>query len=91
MERQFYMTAFLNEQVAKSEDMARAVTEAVQRFNNGDWGKVPEADKEANNADLQARCGHVWARYDSPDEDICINLEFHPDHDIAVVMFRSEY
>lgn len=91
MERKFYMTAFLNEQVARSEDMAKAVTSAVQRFNSGDWGKVPEADKEANNADLEARCGHVLARYDSPMGDIYINLDFYTDEETAVIMFASEY
>ncbi len=91
MERNFCMTAFLKEQVARSEDMAKAVTSAVQRFNSGDWGKVPEAEKEANNADLKARYGRVFARYDSPMGEICIKLEFYSDEETAIIMFASEY
>ena len=91
MERRFYITASVNEAVAKSEAMARAVTEAVQRFNIGDWGKVPAEDKELNNADLKARSGHILGRYDSPEGDLYINMEFHPEEDRAVIMFRYEY
>ena len=91
MQREFYISSILNEAVAKSEAMAQAVTAAAQRFNNRDWGKVPDEDKALNNADLEARSGHVLGRYDSPEGDLYINMEFHPDREIAVIMFRSEY
>ena len=91
IERRFYMTAFLNEKVAQSEAMAQAVTEAVERFNRKDWGKVCQEDKELNNEDLRTRCGHVLARYDSPEGDIYINMDFYKDIDSAVVMFVHEY
>lgn len=91
IERQFYMTAFLNEKVAKSEAMAQAVTEAVTRFNNGDWGKVCQEDKELNNEDLRTRCGRVLARYESPEGDLYISMYFHSDQDTATIMFVDEY
>jgi len=91
IERQFYMTAFLNEKVAQSEAMAQAVTEAVARFNKNDWGKICQEDKELNDEDLRTRCGRVLARYDSPEGDLYICMNFYSDMDSAVVMFVHEY
>lgn len=88
-----FITARLNEAVAKHEGMAKAVTEAAQRFIAGDWGHVPEEDKKANDRDLLARCGHVLGRYKSLDGDLYINMEFGAteDDDTAVIMYRDEY
>lgn len=88
-----HITARLNEAVAKYEGMAKAVTKALERFIAGDWGDVPEEDKQANDRDLQNRCGHVLGRYKSLDGDLYINLEFGETEadDVALIMYRDEY
>lgn len=91
MEVRYTFTSYLNYRVAESEEMAKAVTEALKRFVACDWGKVNQEDKEANNRDLVNREGHVLARYDSPEGDIYINLEFSEDENIACIMFVDEY
>lgn len=88
------MTRHLNDDIADSEEMAKAVYEAMQRFSNGDWGELCQDDKEANNQDLENRDGHVLARYKTPNGDIYINLEFDEasmDSDVAMIMYCSEY
>ena len=91
---QLLITARLNNDVAEDKETAQAVFEAVRRFNAGDWGKMPDEDKEANNNDLRAREGHVLARYETPNGDIYINLTFAADpgeEDTALVMYCGEY
>lgn len=94
MKYQTFITRRLNDDVAEREDVAKAVYDALRRFNMGDWGKVPDEDKEANNADLRARDGHVLARYETPTGDIYINLVFDEpsiQSDAATIMYCEEY
>lgn len=91
---QTFITRRLNDDVADSEEMAKAVFDALRRFNNLDWGKVPEEDKEANNADLRNRDGHVLARYETPNGDIYLNLVFDEpsiNSDAVTIMYCEEY
>ena len=87
------ITRGLNEAVAENEETAKAVYEAIRRFNAGDWGELVQDDKDANDSDLQNRDGHVLGKYHTPDGDMYINLEFHDDEpqDIACLMFCHEY
>ena len=90
---QLLVTRAVNSAMAGSEDMAKAVFEAVGRFNAGDWGNLDQEDKDANNADLLAREGHVLARYETPAGDVYIELIFDEpsmQSDIATVMFCEE-
>lgn len=89
----YFITARLNARIADSEDMAKAVHKAIKQFDWQDWGLVPDEDKAANDADLKARQGHVLARYNTPEGDIYINLEFGEDYtkDNACIMFTDEY
>lgn len=94
MNYQTFITRRLNDDVAENEEMAKAVYAALGRFNAGDWGEVPQEDKEANNADLAARDGHVLARYHTPNGDIYINLVFDEpsiNSDAATIMYCEEY
>lgn len=88
-----FISARLNEAAAKHEGIAKAVTNAAQRFIAGDWGHAPEEDKKANDRALLARRGHVLGRYKSLHGDLYINLEFGEteDDDTAVIMYRNEY
>lgn len=88
-----FLTRRVNDDIADSESMAKAVTAAFRRFNNFDYGKVSPEDENANNSDLTARCGHVLGRYDTPNGDIYINLVFdYPDiGDYALAMYPDEY
>lgn len=91
---QTFITRRLNDDVADNEEMAKAVFDALRRFNNLDWGKVPEEDKEANNADLRNRDGHVLARYETPKGDIYLNLVFDEpsiNSDAVTIMYCEEY
>lgn len=94
MSYQTFITRALNDDVADSEEMAKAVYEAFKKFNKGDWGKVPDEDKEANDEDLRQRDGHVLGRYETPKGDIYINLIFDEPSiksDCATAMYCSEY
>ena len=42
------------------------IENGISKFNNLDYGKVPQEDAEANNADLRAWDGRLLARYDGP-------------------------
>ena len=91
---QTFITRRLNDHVAESEEMAKAVYVAGQRFAAGDWGEICQEDKDANDADLQARDGHVLARYKTPNGDIYINLVFDEPSihsDAATIMYCDEY
>ena len=94
MDYKLYMTKSVNNAVADNEDVAKAVYDAVRRFGAGDWGLVPDEDKQANDIDLQNRDGHVLARYDTPSGDIYINLTFDDpsiNSDVAMIMFCEVY
>lgn len=93
MKTNFVITARLNDRVADSVEMAKAADRAIKAFCRGDWGLVPDEDKAYNNADLKARQGHVLGRYDSPEGDLYINLEFDPEEkqDTACIMFADEW
>ena len=91
---QTFITRRVNDDVADSEDMAKAVYTAAQQFYNFDWGIICDEDKEANNADLEARTGHVLGRYTTPNGDIYINLVFDDPStggDYAMIMYCEEY
>lgn len=89
----FGITATVNEAVAKSEKMSKAVYEAVARFVNFDFGKVPEEDSKRNAEDWLNRDGHILGRYSTPEGDIYINLEFAeiPEEDTAVILYVWEW
>ena len=88
------VTRKLNDDIAESEEMAKAITKALERFNAHDWGELDPEDIEANNRDLEERAGHVLAKYPTPKGYIYINLTFNEpsmNSDIAVLMYPSEY
>ena len=94
MSFQTFITRQLNEDVANDEAMAKAVYAALERFTAGDWGNLCQEDKDANDADLEARDGHVLARYETPKGDIYINLVFDEpsiQSDAATIMYCNEY
>ena len=91
IERHFYIAAQINEVMAKHEGVAKAVNEAIEQFNNNEWGKVPPEDKEANRADLRAREGRILGRYETPQGDIYIDMTFNGEEEEAVIMFVKEY
>ena len=86
----FVITAGVNAAIEKNPATLEAVKQAVQQFNNKDWGIVPEEDKEANNADFAANTGRILARYTTPDGDIYIN-SYPGTPEPAVIMFCNEY
>ena len=73
---QTFITRRLNDDVANSEEMAKAVYEAFNRFASCDWGELTQEDIDANNADLQDRDGHVLGKYKTPNGFIYLNLVF---------------
>lgn len=85
-----YITRQLNNDIAESEEMAKAVYKAFERFNSGDWGNLPEEDKRANDADLARQTGRILARYDTPNGDIYFMLTFSEENE-TVVMYVNEY
>lgn len=87
------MTKGIDAAMKRSEEMTNACFNAIGRFTSGDWGELCDEDKAANDADLQNRDGHVLGKYNTPEGDIYINLEFHDDEpqDYACLMFPSEY
>lgn len=88
----FNITSNLNDRLAYNPAMVKAVEMAVKQFTACNWGIIPEEDKEANNSDLQARDGHVLGKYETPEGNIYINMEFWPDNkNKALIMFCDEY
>ncbi|MBQ0066593.1 MAG: hypothetical protein KBS60_00170 [Phascolarctobacterium sp.] len=83
----FLMT---REIAAKQESNSSFIGEcmkAVERFNNRDWGELDQEDKDANDQDLEARDGHILAKYETSEGAIYIETE---DFENAVIMFPSE-
>ena len=89
----FVITKELFHAGEKNPETERAFIKAIDRFKAGDWGELCTEDKDANDADLKARDGHVLGKYHTPDGDIYINLEFYDDEpqDVACLMFCNEY
>lgn len=96
---QLYCTRRINDDVAENEEMAKAVYEAIARFNNNDYGEIPPEDIEANNKDLANQDGHILAKYPTPNGYIYINLQFNelinddPEEyaNAAMIMYPEEY
>ena len=94
-----YCTRRINNDVAESEEMAKAVYNALERFNNNDYGAMPQEDIEANNKDLANQDGHILAKYHTPKGYIYINLQFNelinddPEEyaNAAMIMYPDEY
>ena len=87
------MTSGINAAMKDNKEMQDACFNAIGRFTSGDWGILCQEDKDANDADLANRDGHVLGKYQTPEGDIYINLEFHDDEDTdyACLMFCNEY
>ena len=99
VEYQLFCTRRINDDVAENEEMAKAVYNALQRFNNNDYGEIPQEDIEANNKDLADLDGHILAKYPTPNGYIYINLQFNelinddPEEyaNAAMIMYPDEY
>ena len=89
----YVITRALHQAGAENPEVEKAFIEAVRQFERGEWGLLTQDDIEANDADLQARDGHVLGKYATPAGNIYINLEFHDDEpqDYACLMFCNEY
>lgn len=68
----------------------RAVLDALRLFAAGNWGKVPQEDKDANDRDKAAGVGRILARYETPGGDIYITSYPGTDEPI-VAMYCREY
>lgn len=68
----------------------KAVYTAIRRFSRGDWGKIPQCDKEANDRDLKAGSGRILARYESPKGDFYI-ISYPGTDQPPTVLFCREY
>lgn len=87
-------TAAVNNAVADSKKMAKAVLAALGRFGRRDWGELCDEDKKYNDSDLKNRNGHVLGKYKTPEGDIYVNLDFYPPeygYDVVTVMFCHEW
>ena len=90
------MTRGVNNAVAESATMAKAVIRALRRYRSGDWGEVAPEDKALNDRALAAdgRNGddRILASYSVPgsiDGKIWIITEW--DRSVTTVLFPSEY
>ena len=86
---QIVLTAAVAEAM-KDKVTENAVLKALRQFSNNEWGKVPQEDKEANNADLRAGTGRILARYETPAGDIYI-ISYPGTDTPATVLFCQEY
>lgn len=88
----YNITSEVNHYLQCSDDFKAAVDKAVTMFNNCDWGEIPAEDKEANLKDLMNKEGHILGKYNSPEGELYINMEFDENKNgIAVIMFCHEY
>ena len=87
------LTKTLTDHIHGHEDVHGAVKNALERFNNKDWGNISQEDKDANERDLLSRTGSLLARYETPINDIYIIKDFGAieANDVITVMYCNEY
>lgn len=87
------LTKTLTDYIQGREDVHGAVKNALERFNNKDWGNISPEDKDANERDILSRTGSLLARYETPINDIYIIKDFGAIEadDVTTVMFCNEY
>lgn len=83
-------TRGLIDDMTRDRAIKRAVLDALRLFAAGNWGKVPQEDKDANDRDKAAGVGRVLARYETPGGDIYITSYPGTDEPV-VVMYCREY
>ena len=85
----WYQTRGVAASIEENEAFRNDVFRAVERYLSGDWGEVPEEDKQANNSDIAAQCGRVVARYKTCIDDIYIITD--GDFETTTILFCDEY
>ena len=87
MDYAFTITKAIHNKAETLEGFQAEILTACRRFSAGDWGELPEEDKEANNEDLKNRAGHVLGRYSTSQGAVYIESA---DFLTAAVMFTNE-
>lgn len=88
---QFFITRGIGEAVrnAETHDYIGA---CLRRFLAGDWGDCDDADKAANNADLEAGEGHILADYPqfgALRSKVCIEAHFCKDYNLNDINYNN--
>ena len=80
----------LNNAVAESEETAKEVYEALNRYLSGDWGDLPQEDKDMNDTAVKhPGSTRILARYNLLCGDIYIITEW--DRSYTTLLFCNEY
>ena len=90
MRIKFVVTAGLAAAMETDPATNSAVLDALRRFTSGEWGELPQEDKEANDRDLLAECGRVLARYPTPSGPIYI-IYYPGSEEPATILYCAEY
>ena len=83
-----YLTCGINNAVADSEEFAKEITTALDRYLKCDWGDLCEDDKKMNELALEDG-SRLFASYRTSKGKVYIITEV--DRTITTVLFASEY
>ena len=87
---QVVITRRLNDAIEENEETRKEVYRALSRYLSGDWGDLPEEDKQLNNnAVADPGRDRILARYNMIWGDIYIITEW--DRSYTTLMFCNEY
>ena len=76
--------------MAESEETAKEVYEALNRYLSGDWGDLPQEDKDMNDTAVKhPGSTRILARYNLLCGDIYIITEW--DRSYTTLLFCNEY
>jgi hypothetical protein len=76
--------------MAKNPDFDRAANDALRRHLSGDWGDLPEGDRDLNNAAL-VNGDRLFSVYLAPCAEGRVVIVTEGDRSMSLLMFPAEY
>jgi hypothetical protein len=76
--------------MAKNPDFDRAANDALRRHLSGDWGDLPEGDRDLNNAAL-VNGDRLFSVYPAPGTEGRVVIVTEGDRRMSLMMFPAEY
>lgn len=83
------MTSGIVEKITDNKKFANQVKYFLELFLQGDWGDIPEDDKEMNNINVQMGTGSLMGAYNTCEGRIWIMTEH--DRNVTTILFPDEY
>lgn len=87
-----YMTSGVSSQFSADMNFALFVNNSLNRYLSSDWGDLPHADSQMNDAALKSGADRIFAKYIYPaSPDLSIYIITEHDRSATTILFIDEY